>query len=262
MSSIATMTAELRDRTGKGAARATRRSGRVPGVIYGNKEAPVLISVDPKALQNELESSGFYIRQFEVEVGGQSHRVLPREVQFHPVNDRPLHVDFLRVTEQTTINVSIPVTVVNEEESPGLKRGGVLNLVRREIEVTCAVGNIPSEFVIDLEGMEIGDSAHISQIKLPEGVVPVISDRDFTIATVAAPTVVREEAAAEAEAAAAALLAAEEGEGLEGLEGEGVEGEEGAEGEAAEGEAKPEGEAKGEDAGKDSKDSKSRPPPR
>ncbi len=253
MSGIATFTAELRDRAGKGAARATRRGGRVPGVIYGNKEPTVMISVDPKALQNELESPGFYIRQFEVTVGGQSHRVLPRDVQFHPVNDRPLHVDFMRVTEQTQINVSIPVTVINEEDSPGLKRGGVLNLVRREVEVICAVGNIPSEFVIDLAGMEIGDSAHISQITLPDGVVPVISDRDFTIATVASPTVVREEAAAEAEATAAALLAAELGEGLE---GEGVEGEEaveGAEGEAAEGaegEAKTEGEAKAEGKGK------------
>ena len=156
--------------------------------------------------------------------------------------------------EVSDIFPHIPVTVINEEESPGLKRGGVLNLVRREIEVICTVGNIPSEFVLDLTGMEIGDSAHISQVKLPEGVVPVIADRDFTVATVASPTVVREEAAAEAEAAAAALLAAELGEGLEGLEGEELEA---AEGEAAEGDAKPEGEEKGEDSGKDAKDSKS-----
>lgn len=249
MSSITAMTAELRDRAGKGAARATRRSGRVPGVIYGNKETPVLISVDPKALQSELESPGFYIRQFEVKFDGQSQRVLPRDVQFHPVNDRPMHVDFLRVTEQTTINVSIPVTVINDEESPGLKRGGVLNLVRREIEVTCTVGNIPSEFVLDLAGMEIGDSAHISQVTLPEGVVPVISDRDFTIATVAAPTVVRDEAVAEAAAAEAALL----GEGVEGEGIEGAEGAEGAEGEVAEGDDKAEGEAKAEGDDKGSK---------
>jgi large subunit ribosomal protein L25 len=248
MSDIAKFDAELRDRAGKGAARATRRAGRVPAVIYGNKEAPVMISVDPKALWRELDAPGFYIRQFDVAVDGKAHRVLARDVQFHPVNDRPLHVDFLRVTEKTRINVHIPVRFVEEEESPGLKRGGVLNVVRREVEVTCTVGNIPAEFVIDLTGMEIGDSAHISNIDLPEGVTPVISDRDFTIATVAAPTVVREEAAAEAAAALEAAEAAEllGEEGLEGVEGEAAEGAEG-EGEG-EGEGKTEG---GDDKSKD-----------
>jgi len=219
----------LRDRAGKGAARATRKAGRVPAVIYGNKEAPIMISVDPKSLLQELDVPGFYIRQFDIKMDGKNHRVLPRDVQFHPVTDRALHVDFLRVSEKTQINVSIPVRFINEELSPGLKRGGVLNLVRREVEVTCAVGNIPTEFVLDLDGMEIGDSAHISQVDLPEGVTPVISDRDFTIATVAAPTVVKDEAAAEAAEAAAAAAA----EGEEGFEGEVPEGEE-AEGEEGE----------------------------
>ena len=213
MGTLYELTATVREKVGKGAARATRNAGRVPAVIYGNKESPIVISIDPKELRRELESPGFYIRQFEIAVGDAKHRVLARDVQFHPVNDRAMHVDFLRVTEKTQIDVYIPVVFLNEEESPGLKRGGVLNVVRREIEVTCAVGNIPDEFTLDLSGMEIGDSAHISQIDLPDGVVPVISDRDFTIATVAAPTVVRDEAAAEAAEA--------EGEAAEGEEAEG-----------------------------------------
>ena len=195
-----------------------------------------MIALDPKVLVAEIMKPGFFGRQYEIKVNGSGQRVLPRDVQWHPVTDRPLHVDFLRITDRTMVNVDVPVRFINEEESPGLKRGGVLNVVRYEVEVICAAGDIPEEIVIDLTGLDIGDSVHISTVGLPDGVRPAIADRDFTIAAVAAPTVVRDEAA---EAAAAAL----EGEEGEELEGEGVEGEEG-EGEG-EGEAKAEeGEAK------------------
>jgi len=221
MSQLVSMDAVVRDRAGKGAARAARRAGKVPAVIYGDKRDPALISIDPKFLVSELKKPGFFIRQYEVKVNGGAERVLPRDVQYDPVNDRPLHVDFLRINDKTKVNVEVPVRFINEEESPGLKRGGVLNVVRYEIEVICEAGNIPDVFTFDLEGLEIGDSIHISSIELPAGVTPVISDRDFTIAGVAAPTVVSDEATAE--------QSGEEGE-------EGFEGEEGAEGEVAEGE--------------------------
>jgi len=237
MTELVPMEAQSRDRAGKGAARATRRAGRVPCVIYGDKKDPTLISIDPKALFLQLREPGFFIRQFDVKVNGSNERVLPRDVQYDPVTDIPLHVDFLRINDQTQVNVEVPVQFINDEESPGLKRGGVLNVVRYEVEVICAAGNIPEIFIADLTGLDIGDSVHISNIDLPEGVTPTITDRDFTIAGVAAPTVVRDEAAAEQ---------AEGEEDEEGLEGEeGVEGEEGAEGEEgeSEGEAK-EGAAK------------------
>jgi large subunit ribosomal protein L25 len=214
-----TLAAELRDRAGKGAARAVRRAGRVPAVIYGDHKDPTLISVEPRELGRYLAKTGFFGTLFDIEVGGKKQQVLPRDVQFHPVTDQPLHVDFLRVTERTQINVDVMVEFVDEEESVGLRRGGVLNIVRHEIEFRCAAGNIPSSIVISLAGLDIGDSVHISNVDLPSGVVPAIADRDFTIATIAAPTVVVEE---EEE---------EEGEGEEGEEGEEVEeGEEGEKG--------------------------------
>ncbi len=225
MADVNSLAASARDLTGKGPARAARRDGLVPGIIYGNKLEPVMVTVDRRALETELQSPGFFIRLVNVKLDGEDHRVLPRDVQYHPVTDVPLHVDFLRFSADRTITVAIPVQFENEEESPGLKRGGVLNIVRHEIEVNCTADNIPQIFTIDLEGYEIGDSIHASSITLPETVTFAIADRDFTIATVAAPTVVAEEAAAEA---------AEEG--IEGIEG--VEGEEGAEApaEGAEGE--------------------------
>jgi large subunit ribosomal protein L25 len=197
MVELVAMDAQPRDRVGKGAARATRRAGRVPCVIYGDKKDPILISVDPKTLFMQLREPGFFIRQFEIKVNGEAQRVLPRDVQYDPVSDKPLHVDFLRINDQTKVHVEVPVQFINEEESPGIKRGGVLNVVRYEVEVVCAAGNIPDIFIADLAGLDIGDSVHISDIKLPEGVMPTITDRDFTVAAVAAPTVVAEEAAAE-----------------------------------------------------------------
>ncbi|MEE8516783.1 MAG: 50S ribosomal protein L25/general stress protein Ctc [Alphaproteobacteria bacterium] len=237
MSEVINFPASVRQKAGKGAARAIRRAGQVPAIVYGDKKDPMLIAVDPKVLGQELNKTGFFTKMVDLKVDNETHRALPRDVQFHPVTDRPIHVDFLRITADTQINVAVPVIFLNEEESPGIKRGGVLNVVRHEIEVTCAAERIPQSIDIDLTGLDIGDSIHISHITLPAGVIPTITDRDFTIATVAAPTVRAEEEAAEQAAAAAALLEGEEGiEGEEAIEG--VEGEEGAEGEAADKETK------------------------
>ena len=203
--------AQPRERAGKGAARAVRRSGRVPGVIYGEKAPPTLIDLDPKAVQAEIDKPGFFTRVFDVDVAGKVQRALARDIQLHPVTDRPEHVDFMRVGATTRIRVGIPVKFVNQDKSPGLKRGGVLNVVRHTIEVYCRVDNIPHSFSIDLDGLDIGDSIHISKVKLPDGVKPTITTRDFTIAAVAAPSVLKtaEEEAAEAAAAAAAAAPAE-----------------------------------------------------
>ena len=204
--------AQPRERAGKGAARATRRAGRVPAVIYGEKQAPQLIDLDPKELTMQIQKAGqsFFTRVFDVQLNGKGVRVLPRDVQLHPVTDKPEHVDFMRVGEHTRIRVSIPVEFVNKDKSPGLKRGGVLNVVRHAIEVYCTVDNIPQVITVDLDGLDIGDSVHISKVKLPEGVRPTITTRDFTVAAVAAPSVLKspEEEAAEAAAKAAAAAPA------------------------------------------------------
>lgn len=200
MSEVHSLGAQPRARAGKGAARQTRREGRVPGVIYGNKQEPVMISVDPTELTRELHKPGFFATLFDLELEGTKHRVLPRDVQFDPVTDRPIHVDFLRVAADTKVHVNVPVVFLNEAASPGLKRGGVLNIVRHEIELICAADRIPHELTVDLTGLDIGDSIHISAIKLPEDVTPAITDRDFTVATIVAPSAQK----GEAEAAAAA----------------------------------------------------------
>lgn len=224
MVEISTIPASARERAGKGSARADRRANRVPGVIYGAKKDPILITVSPRDLSRELNSGSFLATIYDVEVGAAKERVLPRDVQFDPVTDRAIHVDFLRVSAATTVTVEVPVVFLNEEESPGLKRGGLLNVVRHEIEMHCRADAIPPSIEIDLTGLDIGDSVHISTITLPNGVEPTISDRDFTIATIAAPTVATaEDEAAESEAA--------EGEG----EGEGAEGETPEDGEKKEG---------------------------
>ena len=231
MADVITLSARARDRVGKGAARAVRREGLVPAVIYGAKEPPLSISLEPRALRRELAQTGFFTTLTDIDLDGTAHRVLARDVQYHPVTDQPLHVDFLRVSQNTRITVAVPMVFENEEECPGLKRGGVLNIVRHEIEVDCRADAMPQALTADLAELEIGDSIHISSVDLPEGVVPTIADRDFTVATIAAPTVVRDEAL---EAEAEAEAEAEEGaEGLEeGVEGEGAE--EGAEGEGGE----------------------------
>ena len=225
MSDTIALPAEPRERVGKGAARAVRRAGRVPAVIYGDRKDPLTISLDPRDVDRELHRPGFFATLYDVEVGGKKHRVLPRDVQLDPVSDRTVHVDFLRVAQDTEVTVNVPVNFINEEESPGLKRGGVLNIVRHEIEFSCRADAIPQQIELDLTGLEIGDSVHISMVKLPDGVTPTITDRDFTIATVAAPSAVKAEAAEEQAAAEgeegeapAGEEAADEGEGEEAKE--------------------------------------------
>ncbi len=219
MTDVVSIAAEAKEGAGKGAARAARRAGRVPAVIYGAKKTPVMISLDPQDLDRAIKGGGFFATLYDIKVNGMSERVLARDLQLHPVSDRPLHIDFLRVSAASEVTVQVPCVFINEEESPGMRRGGVLNVVRYELELSCRADAIPQQIEIDLTGLEINDSIHISQITLPEGVQPTITDRDFTIASVAAPSVVREEAAAEAEAAAGA----EEEEAFEVGEEEGAE---------------------------------------
>ena len=193
MSEISTLSARARDRAGKGSARAARREGLVPAVIYGDKKDPFTITVVLRDLEKLLKP-GFFSHLLDIEVAGEKHRVLPRDLQQHPVTDRALHVDFLRVSATSELTVDVPVEFINDEACPGLRRGGVLNVVRHEVEVYCLANNIPEKIEVDLSGLDIGDSLHISAVKLPEGVRPSI-ERDFTIATIAAPTLVSEEAA-------------------------------------------------------------------
>jgi len=200
MSEQLTLSAETRERAGKGASRAMRREGRVPAVIYGQKQDPIAVHVEEKALVKALQTGVFMNSIVMIDVGGKTTRTLPKDVQFHPVTDRPMHVDFFRVGEHTTVTVGVPIRFTGDEESPGLKRGGVLNAVRHELELVCDAAEIPDEIVIDLAGTEIGDAIHISQVTLPKGTTPAITDRDFTIATIVAPSGVKAEAA---EAAAA-----------------------------------------------------------
>lgn len=220
MADIQVLAADARDRAGKGTARAARRAGRVPAVIYGNKEPALMITLEQRVLEFELQDPGFFVRLLDIEVNGSKYRVLPREAQRHPVTDRPLHIDFLRFAADRKITVEVPVVFLNEEASPGLKIGGVLNVVRHEIEVSCTADAIPEHFEIDLTGLEIGDSVHASKLSLPDGVSLTITDRDFTIATVAAPTVMAagEEAEPGAEPAEGAAPAAEAAEGEESKE--------------------------------------------
>ena len=212
MSDITTLVALPRDRAGKGVARATRREGRVPAVIYGGKEPPVLVALEQKDLARRAHSPTFFTHLIELDVAGKKHRVIPRDVQFHPLKDHPIHVDFLRVAKDATIEVAIPVEFINQEASPGLKRGGVLNIVRHEVDMICPVEAIPEHITIDMTGFAVGDSIHISHVKLPPNVKPAIGDRDFTIATIVAPSGLKSDDAAadaaEAEASAAASAAA------------------------------------------------------
>jgi len=220
MAETSALNVQSRERTGKGAARAIRRAGLVPGIIYGDSKDPTLIAVDPGELLVQMTQQGFNTRIFEIDVGGSKHRAMAQEVQIHPVKDVPIHVDFRRIGKDTVVTVSIPVRFDNEEEAPGIRVGGVLNIVRHEIEVRGRPDDLPDVLIIDLTGMEIGDSAHMSAISLPDGITPIIGDRDFTVCTVAPPTILPvEEEVDETE---------------EGEEGEEIEGEEGAEDETGE----------------------------
>ncbi|MFQ3665061.1 MAG: 50S ribosomal protein L25/general stress protein Ctc [Sphingomonadaceae bacterium] len=198
MSEVLTLPAEARAKVGKGASRAMRRQGRVPAVIYGGKEPPLSIHVEEKLLMKQLQTGHFMNSVVEIEIDGKAHRTLPRDVQFHVVTDRPVHADFLRITRDSVVTVNVPVRFVNEEASPGLKRGGVLNIVRHEVELNAPADRIPDDLEVDVTGFDIGESIHISVVKLPEGVTPTI-DRDFTIATIVAPSGLKSEEAAAGE---------------------------------------------------------------
>ncbi|MEZ5838898.1 MAG: 50S ribosomal protein L25/general stress protein Ctc [Hyphomicrobiales bacterium] len=194
MSATYELKATARTRVGKGAARTARREGLIPAVIYGDKKAPLPISLSYKEAFMRLHAGGFLTTVCTIDVDGEKHRVIPRDYQLDPVRDFLIHVDFLRIAEGAKLTVGVPVHFVNEAGSPGLKRGGVLNIVRHEVELECPVDAIPEFITCDLTGTDIGDSIHISTIKLPDGVTPAITDRDFTVATIASSAGAREDA--------------------------------------------------------------------
>lgn len=193
MSNIQELKALLRNNVGTGQSRMHRRQNLTPGIIYGEKKDPLAISIDSNILKKEIQNPGFFSKQFEINIDGNKHRVLAKDIQLHPVKEFLIHIDFLRIGKNTKVTVFVPVKFINENLCDGLKQGGVINIVRREIELRSPVENIPSLLEADLKGLEIGDSIHISSINLSESVTPVISDRDFTIATIAPPTVMKTE---------------------------------------------------------------------
>ena len=209
---------EVREGTGKGAARAARREGLVPGVLYGGDRGAVSIAVKANVLRKAIHTGKFLSHMVTLEHGKEKQPVIPKDVQFHPVTDEPLHIDLFRVEQDTVIDVEVTVHFINEEKAPGMKRGGVLNIVRHAVELSCPAGSIPEAITIDLTGKDIGDSIHISDVTLPEGVTPTISDRDFTIATLQGARVMVESEDGEAEESEDADEA--EVEAAEGEEGE------------------------------------------
>ena len=187
MSDDTTISAEQRERVGKGSARAVRRAGRIPAVIYGDKKEPISITLESREITKIVHQPGIFGRLLDIKVSGSKHTVLTRDIQFHPVTDNVLHLDFLRISGSAKVAVAIAVEFINEDECPGIKVGGVLNVVRYEVELLCPATTIPEKITVDLQGLKIGDSVHISTIELPDGVTPTITDRDFTIATIASP---------------------------------------------------------------------------
>ena len=182
------LSAETRASVGKGNSRSLRREGRIPAIVYGNKLEPLAISLSEKDLNTELRKEGFFNKLCDLELGKEKILVLPQSIALHPVTDRAEHIDFLRVSDKTKVTIEIPVKFENEEECPGIKKGGILNVVRFSIEVSCPASNIPELFIVDLTGLELGDSIRFSNIKdVTEGVIPTITDRDFIIASVVAP---------------------------------------------------------------------------
>ncbi len=188
MSDTVALIAETRDRVGKGTSRALRREGRTPAVIYGDKKEAISVSVETKELVKVINKGGFLSSIYTVQVGKDKHQVLPRDIQLHPVKDTPVHVDFLRVSAKSKIAVNVPVNFLNEDECVGLTRGGVLNVVRHEVELLVPATAIPEAIEVDLTKFDMGTSVHISDFTLPKGVTPTITDRDFTVATIAAPS--------------------------------------------------------------------------
>jgi large subunit ribosomal protein L25 len=208
MASVNELKATARPRAGKGAARAVRREGRVPGVIYGDNKPPVTISLDRAEIRQKIYAGHFLTTICDLDVDGTKHRVIPRDYQLEPIKDTPIHVDFLRLGEGARIRVNIPVHVRNADQSPGVKRGGTVNIVEHSIEVICPADAIPASFAVDVTGLEIGHSVHLTDITLPEN-VRVVSRRDITLVTIVPPSGYAEEMKAAAEAAAAAAAAPE-----------------------------------------------------
>ncbi len=202
------LSATVREKVGKGAARSVRRQGMIPAVIYGGNKPPLAINLPQRDVSFKIHGGGFYTTVATIDVAGEKVRVLPRDFQIDPMNEKPMHVDFMRVTAGSTVTIEVPVQFINESAAPGIRRGGVLNVVRHRISVIAPVDAIPEKIVADLTGLDITDSLHISKVQLPEGIRTTIRDRDFTIATIAAPAGVKEEMKAAADAAAAAKAAA------------------------------------------------------
>jgi large subunit ribosomal protein L25 len=219
MAETTKVVAKKRDRAGKGGARSSRRDGLIPAVIYGDKQPPMMIAVEPKSIDSVMHREGYFNHTLKIDVEGTNFDVLPRDVQVDPVTDKPLHLDFLRIGPDSVITVQVPVHFRNEAGSPGIKRGGVLNIVMHEITVRTKPATIPEYFEVDLTGLEIGHSVHLSALKVPDGVRVVSRDKNPTVASVAAPTVVREAAAQAAADAAAAAAAPAAGEGTEAAPG-------------------------------------------
>ena len=242
----------IRKTNTKGEINSLRTKGNVPAIIYGGKNENQKISISKKTLKVLLDKENFLSNILSITIDGKPENVLPKEIVWDPITDEPIHIDFLRIVKGGKITLEIPVKFINNEKSPGLKRGGVLNIVRRKVELKCPTENIPTELIVDLEGLDIGSSIKISSIKLPEKVAPTIQGRDFVVATVAAPTIIKEPE-----------KPAEVAEGEEGAEGAaaaegGTEGEvKASEGEKKEGDKK-EGEKK--EAGKKEDDKKKAPP--
>ena len=219
--------ANTRNTKSKGDVRSLRLNGNVPAIIYGGSEQNEMVSVSKKTLKSLLDKEGFLSSIITLDIGGKNQNVLPREITYNVISDEPIHIDFLRVVPGVKIRIEVPVQFINHETSPGLKRGGVLNIVRRKVELKCPSEKIPEAIVIDLDGIEIGESFKISSVKLEEGVTPTIIGRDFVIATLAAPTVMKEpEKPAEAEAAEGEETSAEGKDAAPAAEGDKKEGEE------------------------------------
>ena len=193
MSDTVQLKVEKRDKSGTGSSRDLRSKKHIPGIVYGEKKDPILVSVDEKILKTSIQDSGFFSKQCELNLGNETIKVLPKDIQLHPVKESVLHIDFLRVGENTTVTLYVPVKFINENLCPGLKLGGVINIVRHEVELKTPVSKIPEFLEANLDGLEIGGSIHISSINLEDGVTPTIKDRDFTIATIAPPTVMKVE---------------------------------------------------------------------
>ena len=208
MANATELSAQPRDRVGKGAARALRREGLIPAVIYGEKQPPVTVSISYKDAHKRIYDGGFLSHVITLDLAGEKHKVIPRDYQLDPVRDFPMHVDFLRIGANTRLNVQVHVSFINELESPGLKRGGVLNIVHHTVELSCPADAIPDHITVDLTGLDIGDTVHISSIQLPEGVTVHSHEDDLTIATIVAPSALKSEEADEPTAATPAEVEA------------------------------------------------------